>query len=226
MRSQTSSATWAAAIAVFMFGCGGSSSSGDGTTPGTDSGGTTDSGTTTKDGSTDDSGSTTTDSGSTTTDTGPATESGPGGNTISGSADGTPFTTAAMALWLGSPDDAATTVVYVFSKPVKCSDLATPGWDTRITDKTQFLEMKMFGVTKATYTVTKSLTPAPGEASVNYTLSSTSGTPVETSSSGGTVTLTTIADKVNVTGSFALKFGTKDLAGTYDAVFCPGGHEP
>ncbi|HEY8040761.1 MAG TPA: hypothetical protein VIF15_13240 [Polyangiaceae bacterium] len=151
---------------------------------------------------------------------------GGGGTTISGSGDGTPFTNAATALWLGAPDSAATTVVYVFSNPVQCSDLATPGWDKRITDKTQFLEMKMFGTAPATFTVTTSVTPAPGEASVNYTLSSQTATPVETGGTGGTVVLTTVNASTDVTGTFDLQFGTNKLTGTYDATYCPGGHEP
>jgi hypothetical protein len=71
------------------------------------------------------------------------------------------------------------------------------------------------------------LTPAPGEASVNYTLSSTAGTPTETSSSGGTVTLSTLTANTNATGSFALTFGAANaLNGTFNATFCPAGVEP
>ena len=102
-----------------------------------------------------------------------------GSGSIDGSIGGTPFGGAAASLWIGAPDDPATTVVYLFSKPVACSDLATPGWDTRIADGTQMLEMKMFGTSPATYNVVTTQTPAPGEAAVNYTLSATSGTPME-----------------------------------------------
>ena len=169
-----------------------------------------------------------TDSGS---DTGASTQdAGTGSATVMGSADGTPFTTAAMAILLGSPDSATSTVVYVFSKPVMCSDLATPGWDKRITNATQFLELKMEGLAPATFNVVTTPTPAPGEATVNYTLSTTTGVPVETVGSGGTVTLTKLTAMTGASGSFAIKFandaGTNTLTGTYDAVFCPGGHEP
>jgi hypothetical protein len=157
-------------------------------------------------------------------DGGASVDAGP--SSISGSADGTPFTNVASSYWIGAPDDPATTVVFVFSKPTACKDLSPPGWDKRITDGTQFLEMKMFGLTPATYNVTTSLTPAPGEASVNYTLSSQSSTPAESGSSAGTVTLSTVAATKNVTGSFALKFANNSLTGTYNAVFCPGGNEP
>ena len=206
-------------------GCGSSSSTGDGSTAG-DTGVAVDTGSapTADSGPVADSGPAT-DS-ALATDSGAPTDGSTGGSTVSGSADGTPFDTAAMALWLGAPDDPATTVVYVFSKPVKCSDLSTPGWDKRITNATQFLEMKMFGTTPATYKVTGSPTPAPGEAAVNYTLSSTAGVPKETAGTAGTVTLATVVATTDATGSFALTFGTHSVTGTYDATFCPGGHEP
>jgi hypothetical protein len=185
------------------------------------------------------SGSTSGDAG--TSDTGTGTEASPndaatadvatppagsGTGTVTGSVGGTPFGSVATALWAGAPDDPATTVVYVFSKPVACSELATPGWDTRITNGTSVLEMKSFGTMPASYTVVTTLTPAPGEASVNYTLSSTTGTPKEDGSTMGTVTLTTLTPNVSAKGSFTLTFGTSSLSGSFDAVFCPGGHEP
>jgi hypothetical protein len=156
--------------------------------------------------------------------------SGDGGSaglvtSVSGSADGTPFASAGGSLWIGSPDSAATTVVYVFSKPVACDALSSPGWDTRIADATQVLEMKAFGTMPGTFAVVTTATPAPGEASINYTLSSVSGAPVETSASGGTVTLSSLASQ-QAQGQFALKFGGNSLNGTFAAAFCPGGHEP
>jgi hypothetical protein len=151
---------------------------------------------------------------------------GSGTGTVTGSVAGTPFGSVATALWAGAPDDPATTVVYVFSKPVACSELATPGWDTRITNGTSVLEMKSFGTMPGSYKVVTTLTPAPGEASVNYTLSSTMGTPKEDGSTMGTVTLTTLTPNTSAKGSFTLTFGTSSLSGSFDAVYCPGGHEP
>lgn len=151
---------------------------------------------------------------------------GSGSGTVTGSVGGAPFGTVATVLWAGAPDDPATTVVYVFSKPVECSELATPGWDTRITNGTSVLEMKSFGTTPGTYKVVSTLTPAPGEASVNYTLSSTTGTPKEDGSTGGTVTLTALTPNTSAKGSFMLTFASGPLTGTFDAVYCPGGHEP
>ena len=160
-------------------------------------------------------------------DGGPSvSDAGGGSGSVDGSVGGTPFGGAAASLWIGSPDDPATTVVYLFSEPVTCSELATPGWDTRITNGTQMLEMKMFGTSPATYKVVTTQTPAPGEAAVNYTLSATSGTPTEQVGSGGTITLARTTAGVRATGSFALNFATSNIAGTFDAAFCAGGHEP
>jgi hypothetical protein len=113
------------------------------------------------------------------------------------------------------------------SHPGVASSLhATPGWDTRITNGTSVLEMKSFGTKPGSYTVVTTLTPAPGEASVNYTLSSTMGTPKEDGSTKGTVTLTTLTPSTSAKVSFTLTFASGPLSGTFDAVYCPGGHEP
>lgn len=156
----------------------------------------------------------------------------PGTGTVTGSANGTPFGTVATSLWIGAPDSAATTVVYVFSDPVDCATLGSPGWDGRIKDRTQVLEMKMFGTSPATYKVVTTATPAPGEASVNHTLSSaldggkSDAGSVETPSKSGTVTLSALTATKSASGSFALVFGANNISGTYSAVFCPGGVEP
>jgi len=144
-----------------------------------------------------------------------------------GSADGTPFTNATTVLWIGAPDSAASTVVYVFSAPIKCSEISKVGWDTRVADKTQALELKMIGTTApATFTVVMSPTPAPGQASVNYTLTSQTGTPGEVISSGGTVTLSALKASTSATGSFDLQFGANALKGAFMATYCATGVEP
>ena len=182
------------------------------------------------------SGSTRGDGGGTDTDASPTdggtadvvtpSAGGTGTGMVTGSIGGAPFGSVATALWAGAADDPATTVVYVFSKPVACSELATPGWDTRITNGTSVLEMKSFGSTPGMYKVVSTLTPAAGEASVNYTLSSTTGTPKEDGSTMGMVTLTMLTPNVSAQGTFTLTFATSTLSGSYDAVYCPGGHEP
>ncbi len=150
----------------------------------------------------------------------------PGSGAVSGAIGGASYGAVASAFWAGAPDDPATTVIYVFSAPVACSELASPGWDTRIADATKVLEMKAFGTTPNVYSVVTTLTPAPGEASVNYTLSSRSGTPKEDGSTKGTVTLTKLTPSISAEGSFSLTFVSGTVMGTFDAVFCPGAHEP
>jgi hypothetical protein len=167
------------------------------------------------------------DGGATTGDAAGQGSSDAGGTgTIDGEAADASFTHAANSLWLGAPDSPATIVVYIFSNPVACSELAMPGWDTRVTDRTQILEMKMFGTTPATYTVVTTMTPAPGESVVNYTLSSQTGVPTEQFGTGGSVTVTAINANTRANGNFNLQFGSGSLSGSFDAAFCPGGHEP
>ena len=151
----------------------------------------------------------------------------PGGSgSISGSVAGHPDSTVAASYLIGSPDDPATTVVYAFDTPVLCSDITATGWDTRITDGTQILEMKMIGQSLQTYVVATNAVAAAGRSTVNYTLSSTTGTPQEVLSSGGNVVLSTRTSGVGATGTFALSFPAGSLTGTYDAAFCAGGREP
>ena len=149
-----------------------------------------------------------------------------GSGSITGSVRGMGFDTVASSRWIGAPDSLDTSVVYVFSTAVACTELCSPGWDQRIVDQSRILELKMFGTSPATFTVVTTATPGPGEASVNYTLASTSGTPAEVSSSRGSVTLDMLEPGQRATGSYALAFGTEMLTGTFDASFCPGGHEP
>ena len=164
------------------------------------------------------------------TDTGDAaldvTDDGPtGAGTVTGSADGSPFSSAGGALLIGAPDSASTTVVFLFSKPVHCSALASPGWDRRIDVGTQILELRMFGTSPGTFRAVTTTTPAPGEASVNYALSSTAP-PIEITAASGGVTLTTLTPNAVAGGSFDLRFGGNALSGTFDAAFCLAGHEP
>jgi hypothetical protein len=105
-------------------------------------------------------------------------------------------------------------------------ELCGTGWDARITDKTQSLELKLFGTSPGTFTVVKTPTPGPGEAAVNYTLSSTTGTPAELAATAGQVVLDALDANQSARGSFTLELATDTLNGTFDAAYCPGGHEP
>ena len=109
-----------------------------------------------------DAGPTLSDAGS--SDAGASNDAGATGSTVTGSVNGTtPFGTVATALWIGAADSAATTVVYLFNKSVTCAELSPAGWDARITDNTEVLELKMYGTAPASYAVTPTLPRAWSE---------------------------------------------------------------
>src|SRR5262245_5214336 len=122
--------------------------------------------------------------GSSAGDEGPAPPTGSG--SIHGTVGGKPFDTVGASYAIGQSDDPArTTVVYVFDRAIACAELGSPGWDARIADGTQVVEMKLIGKAPATYPVVSGATAGDGQASANYTLSSTKGTPMEISSTAG-----------------------------------------
>jgi hypothetical protein len=141
-----------------------------------------------------------------------------------------PFATPTTSLFfeaLDASNNTNTTVVYLFSKPVQCSDIQAAAWDGRITDGTQILELKMWGTTPAMdYTVTSSATPAPGEAAVSYSVSVNGGATNDFVGTGGKVRLETRVAQSKVTGSFMVTWATGSLNGTYNSTYCPGGTEP
>ncbi|MDB4983460.1 MAG: hypothetical protein JWM82_4212 [Myxococcales bacterium] len=153
---------------------------------------------------------------------------GSNGNMVMGSATGTPFAAIGSVFLIGNPDVAASTVVYIFSKTIKCADISQAGWDATIADKTQILELKMMGTAPATYQpiIKAPRFPAAGEAQVNYALSAQTGTVAESFSTAGSVTLSKIVAKASANGSFDLMFGTNALKGTYAATYCDVGREP
>lgn len=158
---------------------------------------------------------------------GPADTAAAGSGTITGSFDGRPFDTVGASWRIGEPDDPEQTmVVFVFDGPISCADIADAGWDTRIADQTQAVEIKVIGKTTGDYPLATGRTPGPGESDVNYTLSSTTGTPGETSADSGDV----VVDSANAgaaTGSFDLTFPSGDnLVGTFNASPCAQGNEP
>jgi len=133
--------------------------------------------------------------------------------------------TSTTQLWIGTPDDKATIVVYVLSKPTSCSLLSAHGWDAKLAPGTQHLELKELGTGPGSYTVVTTKTPAPGEAAVNYSIND-SGNAVETSGSGGLVTIASLNAGRNVTGKYDLTFGATVIGGAFDAAYCAGGVEP
>ena len=147
--------------------------------------------------------------------------------TISGMAGGKSVDTVVSAYFIGQSDDPAhTTVIYLFDAKVDCAELAAPGWDQKIPNATGALEMKLIGTTPGKYAVAKGVTPAQGQASVNFTLSSTATTPLESSSNGGAVQLDALDPAKLAQGSFELQFADGALKGTFAATWCSVGHEP
>ncbi len=144
----------------------------------------------------------------------------PGMNSITGMVNGMPFTTPKTAFRIGSPDDAATTVVYMFDQVIQCNEITARAWDTRITNGTQILEIKTLGHNANVYAV-------PSKAQVNYTLSSTSGTPVESIASGVSATLeATAVTGGGAQGKFSFTFTNGQLDGSFDGTSCATGLEP
>jgi hypothetical protein len=159
--------------------------------------------------------------------TGAAGGVGANGSSVSGAPTDMAYSSIGSVFWAGMPDVAGSTVVYIFSKTLNCTDISKAGWDTTIPKGTQILEMKMMGNTPKAYTpvIGAGNFPSTGQAQVNYALA-TGGAPVETFASAGSVTLSTIVASTKVTGSFNLMFGANAVTGTYSATYCNVGREP
>lgn len=158
-----------------------------------------------------------------TADAGPPVMGGSG--SVSGSVDARPYYTVGSAYVIGKPDDPANTVViYVFDNAIACGDISSPGWDQRITDQTQSLELKLIGKSPGIYPV--AARPSTGQSTDNYTLTSTSGTPSEMGASSGTVSLGSLVDGAGANGTFDLTFPGGSLSGSFDAIWCAAGSEP
>lgn len=135
------------------------------------------------------------------------------------------FEIVADARWIGAPDDPKQTrVLYVFDKEVSCAALSAAGWDEVVTDQTQALEMKLIGTAAGAYPV--SPRPATGEADVNYTVTSTSGTPSEVSATAGNVTVEQFFTDEAADGAFDLTIPGGSVSGTFHATYCATGREP
>lgn len=177
-------------------------------------------------------------------DAGVGADGGPSSaNTVSGTIGGQAFGPVLTAWMIGQPDGSASgatsTAIYLFNGAFDCHDVAVQfgqmGWDSNLPDQTQFLELKMFGSTRPTtpptmpgdYAVTGSLTPAPGEASCNRSLTHGSSGSSELSARGGRVTITRIVDKTSIEGTFTLNFPNNDtLTGSFSGGYCDVGVEP
>lgn len=158
-------------------------------------------------------------------ETAPGASGGTG--TAAGTAEGHAVRSVAAAYFIGQSDDPThTTVMYTFDSPVACGDLGAPGWDAKIRDQTGALEMKLIGTTPGQYAVSGIPNAPAGQAAVNFTVSSTAATPQEEASKSGTVKLDTLEPGQRAAGSFDLTFSDGSLQGTFEAAWCPNGHEP
>lgn len=164
---------------------------------------------------------------------------GTAGNSVNGMIGGNMFGPVATAWFIGHPDSASTTVVYMFNHAVDCHDatikFGVMGWDMNLPANTQFLELKTYGsaATPPTpagdYVVTTSMNPTSGEASINHSLAPGGGAASnETIGNAGKITIASISAS-SVAGSFTITFPSPPggtLTGTFDAGFCDIGVEP
>jgi len=147
-------------------------------------------------------------------------------NVVAGVACGAPFSHVSSALRIESPDSNATTVIYLLSNPVTCVDLSFAGWDRTVIQGTTVLELKVFGKTPGTYRV--------GEGPVNARVAA-----VECSRNAGRrahrrgaldgglgqprYAVSVVLPRLDISRSTSREV---HVTGTFDATFCPGGHEP
>jgi hypothetical protein len=147
-------------------------------------------------------------------------------STIGPSGGAPPFSQVASAFVIENPDSEGTTVIYLFSSPVRCMDLSFTAWDRALADGTMILELKLFGKTPGGYAVVGSQTPSPREAAVEWERTAGKFPPTDARSSGGWVTLDAPSSRGLASGTFAVVLGSGRLNGTFHATSCPEGHEP
>jgi hypothetical protein len=147
------------------------------------------------------------------------------GSTVEGSVAGREFGAVASALLIESPECSRATVVYLFSKPVRCLDLSFAGWDQAMDPAAAVLELHVEGRTAGSYLVVDAPSPTAGEAVVRSVSAPKRGTAGEASATGGWITMEKVAPS-GATGTFAVTFGARQVKGRFEAAFCPSGHEP
>lgn len=162
-------------------------------------------------------------------------DAGVGSGTIAGSVGGTPFTSVMSAYWIGSPDSAATTAVYLIGKRIACADITASGWSHTIAVGTPIFEMIMATKTPptASYTVSTATSPPVGSAEVQYVVAAAARN--ETRATTGSIDLTKLTANTEAVGTFSVQFGAADdagdagansLSGTFAATYCAAGREP
>ena len=152
---------------------------------------------------------------------------GAGSGTISGVApDGKPFTTLVAGYIIGHPKYAQETSIYMFSGPIKCSDLGYRGWGEWITAGTQCMEIQLPARATGTYAVQDSEPPPSPSGFGRYRYGEGSGGELTGTGVGGQLMITS-ATADAISGTFMVTFDLNGpLTGTFTAVECATGYYP
>jgi hypothetical protein len=121
-----------------------------------------------------------------------------------------------------SPESDNTTVIYLTSTPVGCVDLSFSGWDRMIGAGTSILQLKVPGMRPGRYRVVM----PPTEATAKWMQSEGARPSSEMDSEGGWISVDAVSARGAAMGTFVVDFAAGRLAGTFNANFCPNGHEP
>jgi hypothetical protein len=98
------------------------------------------------------------------------------------------------------------------------------GWDERIKNNTQMLEIALTGTTPGTYPISVEPEPPEGEATLAAKYKTADGLQ-ESVATAGSVTIDSI-DGDSVVGSFDVTFPDGQASGTLSAANCSEGREP
>jgi hypothetical protein len=151
-----------------------------------------------------------------------------GSGSIDGTApDGKPFTTLVTGYIIGHPKYAQETAIYMFSGPIKCSDISYRGWGQWITAGTQCMEFQLPARVTGMFSVEGSQEPPPSPSGFSrYRYGEGGGGELTGTANGGTLMITS-ADADAISGTFMVTFDLHGpLTGTFTAVECPGGYYP
>jgi hypothetical protein len=152
-------------------------------------------------------------------------DTSPGNNVIVGSAGGAAFRTVEAAFVIESPEAAATTVIYLFSKPVSCVDLSFSAWDHALPRETVVLQLKLLGKEPGRFLAVT--TPAaPGEAAAQCMRVTAAGAEHVVAAKGGEISLDSVSVGGPARGRVALNFGATQMGGQFTATFCANSYEP
>jgi hypothetical protein len=147
------------------------------------------------------------------------------GNAVSVSAGAPAFGPVGASFAIESPDASTDTVVYLFSRPVRCSALSFSGWDDALEPEAAALELDFAGKSPGEYSVIAGANRRRAVAVRLVRTSERAGTD-ESSATAGWAALDNVSPDGAVRGEFALAFGAEAMIGYFDAESCPGGHQP